>query len=128
MTKKVGVILSGCGVFDGSEIQEAVITLLALDRLGAEVIIMAPDRVQMHVIDHQTNELIDGRLRNTRVESARIARGAVRDIAHVKAQELEALVIPGGFGAAKNLCDFAVNGPDCEVDRDVARLILEIHR
>ncbi len=128
MGRKVGVILSGCGVYDGSEIHEAVITLLALDRLGADIILMAPDRIQMHVIDHQTGEVIDGRLRNVRVESARIARGPVRDIARVKASELDALVIPGGFGAAKNLCDFAANGPDCEVDRDVARLILDVRR
>lgn len=127
MPERVGVILSGCGVYDGSEIHEAVITLLALDRAGAEVLIMAPDRNQMHVINHQTGEVEDGAVRNVMVESARIARGAVRDIATVKVEELDALVLPGGFGAAKNLCDFALKGADCNVEPEVAELIRGMH-
>jgi len=128
MSKRVGVILSGCGIYDGSEIHEAVITLLALERAGAEVITMAPNQNQMHVIDHQTGEVAEGEKRNVMVESARIARGPVRDIAEVKANELDALVMPGGFGAAKNLCDFAIKGEYCWIDPDVSRLIKDMHK
>ncbi len=128
MAKRVGVILSGCGVYDGSEIHEAVITLLALDRAGAKTIIMAPNRDQMHVINHQTGEVAAGEVRNVMIESARIARGAVRDVADVKVDELDALVLPGGFGAAKNLSDFAVKGAECTVVPEVANLIQGMHK
>ena len=128
MGKKVGVILSGCGVYDGSEIHEAVITMLALDRAGAEMVICAPDMQQMHVVNHLTGEVAEGETRNVLVESARIARGAIRDIAEVQAHELDALILPGGFGAAKNLCDFAVKGADCDVHPEVARLVRDVHR
>jgi enhancing lycopene biosynthesis protein 2 len=127
MAKKVGVILSGCGVFDGAEIHESVITILALDRAGAEMVFCAPDREQMHVVNHHTGEVAEGESRNVRVESARIARGPVRDVAEVKAEELDALIFPGGFGAAKNLCTFAVAGADCDVDPGVAALVREVH-
>jgi enhancing lycopene biosynthesis protein 2 len=122
---KVGVILSGCGVFDGSEIHEAVITLLAIDRIGAEAICMAPDIDQMHVINHLSGKVAEGESRNVLVESARIARGKIRDIKEVKVSDFDALILPGGFGAAKNLCDFAVKGADCTVQVDVARLVRE---
>ncbi len=127
MSKRIGVILSGCGVYDGSEIQEAVLTLLALDRAGADVVMMAPDRDQMHVINHRTGVEVEGETRNVLVESARIARGNVVDIKSIKSDDLDALVMPGGFGAAKNLSDFAIRGSDCEVDLDVARLIQALH-
>ncbi len=127
MAKKVGVVLSGCGVYDGAEVHESVITLLALDRLGAEAVICAPDVAQMHVVNHLTGEVDEGAQRNVLVESARIARGEIRDVAAVSADELDALILPGGFGAAKNLCDFAVNGPDCEVNADVAALVRDVH-
>ncbi len=127
MAKNVGVILAGCGVYDGSEIHEAVLTLLALDRAGAKVIPMAPDISQMHVVNHQTGEIAEGEARNVMIESARIARGEVRDIAGVKATELDALVIPGGFGAAKNLSNFAVKGAECEVEGGVNRLIYDMY-
>jgi len=127
MAKKVGVVLSGCGVFDGAEIHESVITILALDRAGAEMVFCAPDREQMHVVNHHTGEVAEGESRNVRVESARIARGPVRDVAQVKAEELDALILPGGFGAAKNLCTFAVAGADCDVDPGVAALVREVH-
>lgn len=127
MGKKVGVILSGCGVYDGSEIHEAVITMLALDRAGAEMIICAPDMPQMHVVNHLTGEVAEGETRNVLVESARIARGAIKDIAQVSADEMDALILPGGFGAAKNLCDFAVKGAACEVHPEVARLVRDVH-
>ncbi|MBN1958948.1 MAG: isoprenoid biosynthesis glyoxalase ElbB [Desulfuromonadales bacterium] len=122
---KIGVILSGCGVYDGSEIHEAVITLLALDRAGAEVVIMAPDMEQA-VVNHLTGEPVEGAVRNVLEESARIARGKISDIAKIQAGDLDALFIPGGFGAAKNLCDFAFKGPDCSVHPEVARLIRDI--
>lgn len=125
MAKKVGVILSGCGVYDGSEINEAVITLLAIDRAGAEAVCMAPNIEQMHVINHLTGEPVEGETRNVLVESARIARGNVKDIAEITAADFDALILPGGFGAAKNLCNFAVNGPDCDVNPEVARLLKE---
>ncbi|MCD4749822.1 MAG: isoprenoid biosynthesis glyoxalase ElbB [Thermoanaerobaculales bacterium] len=127
MAKKVGVILSGCGVYDGAEIHESVITMLALDRAGAEMVLCAPNREQMHVVNHLTGEVADGESRNVLVESARIARGAIRDVAEVEADELDALILPGGFGAAKNLCNFAVQGADCEVDAQVADLVRRVH-
>ena len=127
MAKRIGVILSGCGVYDGSEINETVITLLAIDRAGAEAICMAPDIPQMHVINHLTGEPEAGATRNVLVESARIARGNIQDLAKVTAADLDALIIPGGFGAAKNLCNFAVAGADCEVNAETARLIREMH-
>lgn len=127
MAKRVGVILSGCGVYDGSEIHEAVITLLAIDRAGAEAVCMAPDIQQMHVINHLAGEPAAGEMRNVLVESARIARGNIKNLATVKAGDIDALILPGGFGAAKNLCDFAVKGPDCSVNADVARLIKEMY-
>lgn len=125
MAKKIGVILSGCGVYDGSEIHEAVITLLAIDRAGAQAVCMAPDIPQMHVVNHLTGQPVEDESRNVLVESARIARGNISNIATVTAADFDALILPGGFGAAKNLCDFAVNGPDCSVNPDVARVIKE---
>lgn len=123
---KVGVVLSGCGVFDGSEIHEAVLTLLALDRRGAEVVCMAPASDQTHVVDHVRGDVSAGERRNVLVESARIARGAILDISGVRAADLDALVLPGGYGAAKNLSDFAFKGPDCTVHPEVTRLIREM--
>ena len=121
---KVGVILAGCGVYDGSEIHEAVISLLALNRAGAEVVIMAP-AMEQGVINHLNGEDL-GDKRNVLEESARIARGEIVNIATVKAVDLDALFIPGGFGAAKNLCNFAFKGADCTPHPEVARLINEI--
>jgi enhancing lycopene biosynthesis protein 2 len=122
---KIGVLLSGCGVFDGSEIHEAVLTLLALDRAGAEIVCLAPNVEQAHVIDHLTQKET-GEKRNVLVESARIARGEVKDLKDVKAADLDGLTIPGGFGAAKNLSDFAFKGQDATVLPDVQRLLSEM--
>ncbi len=122
---KVGVVLSGCGVYDGSEIHEAVITLLALNRAGAEAICMAPN-VDAAVVNHLTGEAAAGETRNVLVESARIARGEIRDIAEVTVNDVDALIFPGGFGAAKNLCDFAVKGSECTAHPEVARLVREV--
>lgn len=125
MGKKIGVLLSGCGVFDGAEIHEAVLTLLFLDRAGASVMCMAPDMDQLHVINHLTQTEMDEK-RNVLVESARIARGEIKDIADVRADDIDGLIIPGGFGAAKNLSDFAVNGPEAKVHPEVNRLLGEM--
>ncbi|QVM91256.1 isoprenoid biosynthesis glyoxalase ElbB [Pseudomonas entomophila] len=121
MTKKVAVILSGCGVYDGAEIHESVITLLRLDQRGAKVQCFAPNIAQMHVIDHLTGEQMP-ESRNVLVESARIARGEVKDIREARAEEFDALIVPGGFGAAKNLSNFAVEGANCTVHPDVLAL------
>jgi enhancing lycopene biosynthesis protein 2 len=124
--KRVGVILAGSGYLDGAEIQEATLTLLFLDRKGAQVTVMAPDVPQMHVVDHRKGEPARGEQRNVLTEAARIARGQVTDIAGVKAADLDALILPGGFGAAKNLCTFAVDGTKLKVNADVERLVREM--
>jgi enhancing lycopene biosynthesis protein 2 len=127
MAKEIGVVLSGCGVMDGAEIHESVLVLLAIARAGAEAVCMAPNVRQRHVIDHLTGEESKGEIRNVLVESVRIARGKIRDIATVKTSEIDALILPGGFGAAKNLSDYAFQGPDCSVNPDVACLATEVH-
>lgn len=124
---KVGVVLSGCGVYDGSEIHESVLTLYFLDRLGATAVIMAPDVDQVHVVNHLTGEVSQGERRNVLVEAARIARGNIQDIKNVRAADIDALIFPGGYGAAKNLCSFAFDGVNCKVHEDVARLTREIY-
>ena len=123
--KKIGVVLSGCGVYDGAEIHESVITLLAIDQAGAQAVCMAPNVDQMHVVNHVTGEEAAGEKRNVLVESARIARGEIKDISTVKAEDIDALVFPGGFGAAKNLSSFAVKGENCDVHPEVLRLVKE---
>ena len=123
--KKIGVVLSGCGVYDGAEIHESVIPLLAIDRAGAEAVCMAPNVEQMHVVNHLTGEEAAGEKRNVLIESARIARGEIKDISTVKADDIDALVFPGGFGAAKNLSSFAVKGENCDVHPEVLRLVKE---
>lgn len=124
---KVGVVLSGCGVYDGAEIHESVITMLALDRAGAEKIMMAPDIDQLHVINHLNGEEMDGDGRNVLVESARIARGDIKSLSDITEKDVDALIFPGGFGVAKNICDYAMSGPDCTVNPEVARLAKEVH-
>lgn len=121
MTKKVAVILSGCGVYDGAEIHESVITLLRLDQRGAQVQCFAPNIAQLHVINHLSGEEMP-ETRNVLVESARIARGAIKDLRDAKAEDFDALIVPGGFGAAKNLSNFAVEGAGCSVHPDVLAL------
>ncbi len=87
---------------------------------------MAPDADQVDVINHMKGEAV-GEKRNTLIESSRIARGDIKDIKDVKATDLDALVFPGGFGAAKNLCSFAVKGADCTVNADDQKLVKEMH-
>ncbi|WP_252180611.1 isoprenoid biosynthesis glyoxalase ElbB [Endozoicomonas sp. 4G] len=119
MSKKVAVILSGSGVFDGSEIHEAVLTLLSLDRREASYQCFAPDIAQHHVINHMTGDEM-AESRNVLVEAARIARGEIRPVTELKADDFDALVLPGGFGAAKNLSDFAFSGSELTVQSDVS--------
>lgn len=117
--KKVAIILSGCGVFDGSEIHEAVITMLSVEQNGAEYQCFAPDIEQLHVVNHLTGEVAEQESRNVLVEAARIARGEIKPVTELNANDFDALLLPGGFGAAKNLCDFAVNGGEATMNGDV---------
>jgi enhancing lycopene biosynthesis protein 2 len=121
MSKKIAVILSGCGVYDGAEIHESVITLLRLDQRGAQVQCFAPNIAQLHVINHLTGEEMP-ESRNVLVESARIARGDIKDIREADVEDFDALIMPGGFGAAKNLSNFAVEGAGCTVQPEVLAL------
>ena len=123
---KVGVVLSGCGHQDGSEIHEAVFTLHALEKADAEAIIMVPDMDQFHVINHLNGNEELSESRNILVESARIARGKVIDVASVSGHQLDALIFPGGTGMAKNIFDYSMAGINCTVISDVQRLVVEI--
>jgi enhancing lycopene biosynthesis protein 2 len=127
MSKKVAVVLSGCGVYDGAEINEAVLTLLCLEQQGASYECFAPNIAQMHVINHLTGEPVAGESRNVLVEAARIARGNIRDITQAKAGDFDALLVPGGFGAAKNLSNFAVAGAAMDVQPDFLALARAFH-
>jgi enhancing lycopene biosynthesis protein 2 len=120
--KRIGVVLSGCGVYDGAEIHEATLTLYFLDKAGAQAVCMAPNQPQHHVINHLTGTEMREQ-RNVLVESARIARGKVHDLAMVRAEELDGLILPGGFGAAKNLSSFAFDGPDAKVNPELRSLL-----
>ncbi|EGQ9233728.1 TPA: isoprenoid biosynthesis glyoxalase ElbB [Vibrio alginolyticus] len=117
--KKVAVILSGSGVYDGSEIHEAVLALYAIEKAGATWHCFAPNIDQLHVINHLTGDEMD-ETRNVLIESARIARGNIDDVAKLNVDEYDALLLPGGFGAAKNLTDFAVSGAECSINTHVA--------
>lgn len=117
--KKVAVILSGSGVFDGSELYETVISLLAIRRAGAHYECFAPDKDQLHVVNHLSGEVAEGEKRNVLVESVRLARGEIKPVTECDPEAFDALIIPGGFGAAKNLCTFAVDGAESQPDEDV---------
>lgn len=124
--KKFAVVLAGCGVYDGAEIHEAVLTLLAIEKNGASYEIFAPDKDQHHVINHLTGEEMPER-RNVLTESARIARGRISDLAGFVPADFDALIFPGGFGVAKNLCSFAFDGAECSVTPEVEKAIREMH-
>ncbi|MBN3320023.1 GAL3A protein, partial [Atractosteus spatula] len=126
MGKRVAVVLAGCGVFDGSEIHEASAVLVHLSRGGATVQMFAPDVDQMHVVDHLKGDPTEEK-RNVLVESARLARGDIQDLAQLKVDELDAVIFPGGFGVAKNLCDWAVKGKDCSVHSQVEAALQAFH-
>jgi enhancing lycopene biosynthesis protein 2 len=128
---KVGVLLSGCGYRDGSEVFEAVLTILALEKGGAQVQAIAPDGPQAEVIDHYTGEearsVPGGEGRNALAESARIVRGRVVSTREVSSHELDALVIVGGWGVVKNLCTYVSDNIHATLNSDVERLIKEMN-
>lgn len=128
MSKRVAVVLSGCGVFDGSEIYETVITFLRLDQQNAKVQCFAPNVPQMHVINHLSGEVSEGETRNVLVEAARLARGEIKNLADANPADFDALIVPGGFGAAKNLSDFAVKGAQMKVNEDLQKLVQGMHQ
>lgn len=125
--KNFAVILSGCGVFDGSEIHEATLTLYSLSKNEINYTCFAPDKNQMHVINHITGEE-QNETRNVLVESARIARGEVKPLSELNVNDFDAIVLPGGFGAAKNLSSFAVDGDKLTVDEELDKLIRDFHK
>jgi enhancing lycopene biosynthesis protein 2 len=124
---KVAVVLAGCGVMDGAEIHEAVMTLYAIENNGGSYEVFAPNVAQHHVINHITGEVMN-ESRNVLTEASRIARGKIRALTEYRADEFDALIFPGGFGVAKNLCTYAFDGPECHVDRVVEEAIRSTHR
>lgn len=122
---KIGVLLSGCGVYDGAEIHEATMSLLAIAEMGDEAVCISVDKDQHHVINHVTGEEMD-QPRNMLVESARIARGTIQNINDVAPADLDALVIPGGFGSAKNFTKWAFEGPEGAILPEVKLLIINM--
>jgi enhancing lycopene biosynthesis protein 2 len=125
MSKKIGVLLAGCGSRDGSEIHEATLTLYFLDLAGVETVCMAPDWDQHHVVNH-LNFQESGETRNVLKESARIARGNIQNLDAVSSKDLDGLVLPGGTGAAKNLTDYAIRKRDCTIHKNVKHLIIDM--
>ncbi|XP_017547938.1 glutamine amidotransferase-like class 1 domain-containing protein 3A, mitochondrial [Pygocentrus nattereri] len=126
MGKRVAVVLAGCGVFDGSEIHEASAVLVHLSREGASVKIFAPNIDQMHVVDHLKGAPTEEK-RNVLVESARLARGDIQDLSQLSVKEVDAIIFPGGFGVAKNLCTWAVQSKDCSVNEEVKTVLQAFH-
>jgi len=125
--RNAAVILSGCGVFDGAEVHESVLTLLALDLAGVKYVCAAPDIDQTHVVDHLAGAPAEGETRNVLRESARIARGEIKALGELDPEDFDAILLPGGFGAAKNLCNFAFETDNFEVDSTVAEFLLKAH-
>lgn len=126
MGKRVAVVLAGCGVYDGSEIHEASAVLVHLSRGGASVNMFAPNIDQMHVVNHLKGEPSEEK-RNVLVESARLARGNIQDLSKLSVADHDAVIFPGGFGAAKNLCTWAVQGKDCSVNAEVKAALQAFH-
>lgn len=124
---KVGVILSGCGIQDGTEISEAVLTMLYLEKAQAEMIYMAPDIKQANVINHYKSDQKSAEERNVIVESARITRGKIKDIKEIKSKDLDILIVVGGLGAGMNLSDLFSKGADFKVNPDLEKLINEMY-
>ena len=121
----IGVLLSGCGVYDGAEIQEAILTLLAIEEIGATATCISIDDNQFHVINHLNGEVMN-ESRNMMVEAARIARGNVKEIKEIQPSDIDALVIPGGFGSAKNFTTWAFDGPNGSIRSDVKLLLVNM--
>ena len=126
MSKQVAVILAGCGVYDGSEINEVVLTLLALEEQGARYQCFAPNIEQAHVLDHLSGEE-QSQTRNVLQEAARIVRGNVKDIAELKAADFDAMIMTGGFGVAKNLSSFAFKGQDFDILPCISKAMKAFH-
>ncbi len=124
--KKIAVVLAGNGVFDGSEIHEATLTLYSIVKNGASYEIFAPNIDQHHVINHLTGDEMKEK-RNVLTESARIARGKINDLKNFNADDFDAIIFPGGFGIAKNLCTFAFEGTNCKVNLDAEKAIRSMH-
>lgn len=122
---KIGVLLSGCGVYDGAEIQEAVLTLLAIEEIGAQAVCISIDEPQHHVINHLTGEEMN-ESRNMLIEAARIARGNIVEISSISPADIDGLVIPGGFGSAKNFSKWAFSGPEGEINPKVKLLLVNL--
>ena len=125
--KNIAVVLSGCGVYDGAEIHESVLTLLSIARSGAGYQIFAPNIEQYHVINHLTGQPVDEK-RNVLVESARIARGNIKPLAEYSPNDFDALMFPGGFGVVKNFSTFAFDGAACTMNDEIERVIVETNR
>jgi len=125
--KTIAVVLAGCGAQDGSEIQEATLTLYFLDKLGANIVCFAPKKPQWHTIDHFTGKVQEEEHRLILQESARICRGEIKDLSQAEVNSLDGLIFPGGFGVAKNLCTYAFEKENCQVDKEVERIILSMH-
>jgi enhancing lycopene biosynthesis protein 2 len=121
----IGVLLSGNGVYDGAEIQEAVLSLLAIDEMGWKAVCISVDKPQHHVINHLTGEVMD-ESRNMLVEAARIARGAITPIDAISPADIDALIIPGGFGSAKNFSTWAFDGPAGTILPEVKLLLVNL--
>ncbi|MDL2228420.1 isoprenoid biosynthesis glyoxalase ElbB [Odoribacter sp. OttesenSCG-928-L07] len=123
--KKFAVILAGCGVKDGSEIHEAVLALYSIKKLGADYSIFAPD-VDFHEVNHITIQETEN-VRNALIEAARIARGNIKPLSEFNEEEFDAMILPGGFGAMKNLCNYAFVGANFEVNKDVKKAVLDMY-
>lgn len=128
MNKQVAVVLAGCGVQDGSEIYETTLTLLRLDQLGISYRCFAPDMDQHHVVNHRSGETAEGETRNVLTESARLARGDISALAELSVDDHDAVIVPGGFGVAKNLCNFAEAGADMAIEDEVRDKVSGFHK
>lgn len=127
MSKRVAVVLSGCGVYDGAEIYETTLTLLRLSQQDAQVQCFAPDMEQLHVVNHLTGDVMPNEKRNVLVEAARLARGDIKPVTQAKVNDFDALIVPGGFGAAKNLSNFASAGAALAVQQDFLAFAQAMH-
>ena len=118
MSKKIAVVLSGCGFLDGAEINESVLTLLAIEEAGCDYQVYAPNIDQHHVVNHFTGEETS-ESRNVLVESSRIVRGEIAPLEELDPDQFDALILPGGYGVAKNLSDFASTGKDVTINQSL---------
>ena len=125
--KNIAVILSGSGVYDGSEIHEATFTMYGISKFGLNYQVFAPNIEQYHVINHLTGDIMDEK-RNVLIESARIARGNIKDLKDFNPTNYDAVIFPGGFGVAKNLCTFAIDGINCSVNNEIEKIIINMHK